>query len=189
MDCQETQHARIPIACGLARPLWRRACHGAIIIYVAYSFTITAQAQPAASVPAVSPTTRAMRHDAALSDIYFLSPSQRWAVGDRGVIWHTDDGGLSWNQQASPVSCHLNAVYFADSKRGWAVGGESQLGRAGSRGIVLRTDDSGATWSQIPRLVLPRLCGVKFFDRNRGIAFGDCAPFSPAGPEPMTMRS
>lgn len=145
------------------------------------AITLTATADPVESAATVSPTTRAMRHDAALSDIYFLSDLQGWAVGDRGVIWHTDDGGKTWNQQPSPVSCHLSTVYFADSKRGWAVGGESQLGRAGSRGVVLRTDDGGGTWTPIPGLVLPRLCGAKFFDRNRGIAFGGGASFSPSG--------
>ena len=70
-----------------------------------------------------------------------------WAVGDRGVIWHTDDGGATWRQQPSPVSCHLNAVFFIDGRRGWAVGGESRPRKAGSRGVVLRTDDGGATWT------------------------------------------
>ena len=81
--------------------------------------------------PSTSATTRAMRHDAALADIYFVNPSLGWAVGDRGVIWHTDDGGSTWRQQASPVSCNLSAVFFVDNKRGWAVGGESQLGTRG----------------------------------------------------------
>lgn len=181
MDCHRSTNKHPCLACGLASPLRRRDRHGALTTYFALAFALTTHAQPTAPSPNISPTARAMRHDAALSDIYFLSDSQGWAVGDRGVIWHTDDGGKTWSQQPSPVSCHLSAVYFADSKRGWAVGGESQLGRAGSRGVVLRTDDGGAAWAQIPRLVLPRLCGVKFFDRNRGVAFGDGASFSPSG--------
>ena len=42
-----------------------------------------------------TPLTRAFRNDAALHEITFAGPSTGWAVGDRGVIWHTDDGGAT----------------------------------------------------------------------------------------------
>ena len=145
---------------------------------------------PTAAAPASMPALpvaqpmrprRAMRYDAALADICVRNEVLGWAVGDRGVIWHTDDAGITWKQQASPVSCHLSAVFFIDGQRGWIVGGECRPGTAGSNGIVLRTDDGGTTWTQIPRILLPRLAGVKFFDRDHGVAFGDCAPFTPSG--------
>lgn len=153
-----------------------------IAVFAQHARAVENSASAQASAPVeTSSIVRAFRNDAALADVYFVNPTSGWAVGDRGVIWHTDDGGTSWRQQASTVSCHLGSVFFIDGRRGWAVGGESRPDRAGSRGIVLRTDDGGATWTSIPTLVLPRLAGVKFFDRDHGIAFGQCASFHPSG--------
>lgn len=59
------------------------------------------------------------------------------AVGERGIILFSDDGALSWQQAAVPVSTTLTAVYFATEKKGWAVG---------HSGTVLHTEDGGASW-------------------------------------------
>ncbi len=128
-----------------------------------------------------SAIVRAMRNDAALNDIFFIAPSTGWAAGDRGVIWHTEDGGATWREQSANTTCNLSSIFFVDAQHGWAGGGECLQGRAATRGIVLRTDDGGKSWTPLPHLVLPTLAGVKFFDRNRGIAFGDSASYDPSG--------
>ena len=145
--------------------------------------TTAPPAAPAASPDKAQPTPliRAFRNDATLNDIVFATPKSGWAVGDRGVIWHTDDAGTTWRQQAAPVSCTLSAVFFVDSRRGWTVGGECQPYTNATRGEVLRTDDGGATWLRLPQPLLPLLTGVKFFDRDHGIAFGQSASHSPSG--------
>ena len=125
--------------------------------------------------------THAMRNDAALNDICFTSQKLGWAVGDRGVIWHTADGGSTWHEQQSNTVCNLSGIYMLDDHRGWAVGGECQQGRAATRGIVLRTEDGGATWTAAPRLLLPSLAGVKFFDHDHGIAYGQSCAAAPSG--------
>src|SRR5215213_2359524 len=56
--------------------------------------------------------TRAFRNDAVLNSLSFINQSTGWTVGDRGVIWHTEDAGATWRQQLSPVSCSLKAVFF-----------------------------------------------------------------------------
>ncbi len=139
---------------------------------------VTATA-PASAQP--TPIVRAFRNDAALNHVAFANPSSGWAVGDRGVIWHTDDGGASWHQQPSPISCSLNAAFFLDGRRGWAVGGHCQPYSDATRGVVLRTDDGGATWLELPQSLLPLLTGVKFFDREHGIAYGESASYYPSG--------
>jgi photosystem II stability/assembly factor-like uncharacterized protein len=139
----------------------------------------TAPASPDAAKP--TPITIAFRNDAAINDVAFVDPSTGWAVGDRGVIWHTTDGGTTWRQQSSPVSCRLSSACFIDAHRGWAVGGECRPYGEATLGVVLRTDDGGATWISVSHSILPLLCGVKFFDRVRGIAFGQSASFSPSG--------
>ena len=133
---------------------------------------------PSASRAAVEAS---MRNDAALADVCFVDASTGWAVGDRGVIWRTLDGGSSWTGQSSGVTCRLDSVYFVDPRRGWSVGGASRsVGRA-SQGVVLRTTDGGSTWQRVSAPLVPRLRRVKFFDPNVGVAIGDCAPAFPAG--------
>ncbi|PWC30940.1 YCF48-related protein [Azospirillum sp. TSO22-1] len=61
------------------------------------------------------------------------------AVGERGIVVFSDDGGVSWRQAAVPVSVTLTAVHFPTPRFGWAVGHD---------GVVLHTADGGATWSR-----------------------------------------
>jgi photosystem II stability/assembly factor-like uncharacterized protein len=63
------------------------------------------------------------------------------AVGERGIILFSDDGGRSWVQGLVPTSVSLTAVEFTSPKKGWAVG---------HSGVVLHTEDGGGTW--IPQL-------------------------------------
>ncbi len=128
-----------------------------------------------------SAIVKSFRHDAALADVCFVDRATGWAVGDRGVIWHSRDGGATWQQQTSGVECGLNSVFFLDSRRGWAVGGECRSYANSSRGVVLRTIDGGENWTAVPRPMLPLLAQVKFFDANRGVAIGQATSFYPAG--------
>jgi photosystem II stability/assembly factor-like uncharacterized protein len=59
------------------------------------------------------------------------------AVGQRGHVLYSDDGGASWTQSAVPVSTDLTSVCFPSPRRGWA---------AGHDGVVLATADGGRTW-------------------------------------------
>src|SRR5258706_7856966 len=60
------------------------------------------------------------------------------AVGERGVIALSDDGGATWRQAPCPVSVTLTMVRFADDRHGVAVG---------HGGTVLMTSDAGANWA------------------------------------------
>ena len=59
------------------------------------------------------------------------------AVGQRGHIVYSDDGGKTWAQSKVPVSSDLVAVSFPTPEKGWAVGHD---------GIVLHSTDGGSTW-------------------------------------------
>ena len=61
------------------------------------------------------------------------------AVGDRGHVLYSDDGGSSWMQAKVPTRQLLTAVSFADGKHGWAVGHDA---------LILATSDGGQTWTQ-----------------------------------------
>src|SRR5688572_29841787 len=81
--------------------------------------------------------------DAELTSISFVNDRLGWAVGDRGVVLHTADGGASWKPQVSGVGCRLRSVWFIDERHGWTVGGESIPITGRTRGTVLRTTDGG----------------------------------------------
>ena len=129
--------------------------------------------------PPASPAT--MHADAELTSVFFLDADRGWAVGDRGVIWHTADGGRTWKQQQSPTHCRLEAVQFVDGEIGWAVGGSTQPYTHQTSGVVLRSRDGGQTWTTVPNLLLPTLRHVKFFDTKNGWAIGDGSALYPAG--------
>ena len=61
------------------------------------------------------------------------------AVGIRGLVIVSDDGGKQWSQLGAPVSSDLLDVYFPTAKDGWAVGHD---------GVVLHTRDGGKTWEK-----------------------------------------
>jgi photosystem II stability/assembly factor-like uncharacterized protein len=61
------------------------------------------------------------------------------AVGERGHVVWSDDGGASWTQASVPVSTDLTAVHMITPARGWAVG---------HGGVVLATADGGRTWAK-----------------------------------------
>jgi photosystem II stability/assembly factor-like uncharacterized protein len=61
------------------------------------------------------------------------------AVGERGIVALSDDGGAAWRQARVPVSVSLTAVRFSDARHGVATG---------HGGIVLTTADGGESWSR-----------------------------------------
>ena len=87
------------------------------------------------------------------------------AVGERGHILVSNDGGLTWTQAKVPTRALLTGVYMHDSQLAWAVGHDA---------VVLRTRDGGVTWERVhhaPENERP-LLDVWFKDAERGLAIG-----------------
>lgn len=59
------------------------------------------------------------------------------AVGQRGHILISDDGGAQWRQVPVPVSSDLTALHFPSAAKGWAVGHD---------GVILHSTDRGSRW-------------------------------------------
>jgi photosystem II stability/assembly factor-like uncharacterized protein len=59
------------------------------------------------------------------------------AVGERGHILYSEDGGASWVQAEVPTTVMLTRVFFYDDKIGWAVGHD---------GNVMHSRDGGVHW-------------------------------------------
>ncbi|MBM3323088.1 hypothetical protein FJY69_06395 [candidate division WOR-3 bacterium] len=93
-----------------------------------------------------------------LRAVEFADRSHGWACGDSGFIVHTEDGGLNWTRQPTPMCSTLYDIEFADRYRGMASGDW----------CVLVTTDGGANWrrsapigveepASAPRPASPRL--------------------------------
>ena len=59
---------------------------------------------------------------------FSLSTKERdGAIGQRGAIIHTSDGGSTWKSQESGVTYNLFGIHFVDAKTGWVIGLDGTL--------------------------------------------------------------
>ena len=87
------------------------------------------------------------------------------AVGERGHVLHSADGGATWSQAEVPTRRLLSAVAVLDTLEAWAVGHDA---------VILHTADGGLTWTvqhQDPELESP-LFDLWFTDGRRGLVIG-----------------
>ncbi|VAX38554.1 hypothetical protein MNBD_PLANCTO02-1213 [hydrothermal vent metagenome] len=110
--------------------------------------------------------------DADLNAVQFVGTKTGWAVGDRGTIWKTIDGGNHWTLQPAPVKSSLKSLCFLTDKVGWIAGGSTEEFTQLSKGVLLFTSDGGKTWQQPTNMPLPTLYKIKFFTLKHGIAVG-----------------
>jgi photosystem II stability/assembly factor-like uncharacterized protein len=68
----------------------------------------------------------------------FVNEREGWMVGELGRIFHTTDGGTTWERQSVETKRPLLAVSCLDGRTAWT---------AGKEGIVYGTKDGGATWT------------------------------------------
>ncbi|MEM9187142.1 MAG: YCF48-related protein [Planctomycetota bacterium] len=122
-----------------------------------------------------------MSRDAAVRDLAFVDGRHGWAVGDRGLILRTVDGGRRWARVASPVGCPLYSLAMLNHRVGWAAGGYATPYTDHTHAVLLKTEDGGATWRRLPADTLPLLTRVRFFDEQNGAAAGLGAAFAPSG--------
>ena len=131
----------------------------------------------------VSPSLAVLRSfpdDATLRTLQFVDDKEGWAAGDEGVIWHTIDGGKTWERQASGTRASLRGIHFITPYSGWVVG-RVELPGGGSSGVVLTTTDGGLRWTQVTNDNVPGLNCVRFFNDHSGVACGDGSPAYPTG--------
>lgn len=99
-----------------------------------------------------------------LSATTFLDEDRGWAVGQRGLIYWTRDGGLNWKGGEHGIQDDLNDIEFFDFAHGWAVG---------ENGTLLSTKDSGVSWTRENSGTGQHLRSVHFANRDQGWAVGD----------------
>lgn len=94
-------------------------------------------------------------------DIVFVSPDEGFYGNGQGKVFHTEDGGRSWQLVFSRPGTFVRCLGFVDAKTGF-------LGNVGTDyfpGVtdetpLYRTDDGGRTWAPVEGLDAPGLKGL-----------------------------
>lgn len=71
-----------------------------------------------------------------LNDMVFTDPGNGWISGLGGRIFHTSDGGTTWQRQASRTVHSIDGIDFVDAETGWAVGWYETILHTNSGGTV-----------------------------------------------------
>ena len=147
------------------------------------------QQDPVGSAFSVSvvPRTEFLSDDARLNDVCGIG-DECWAVGERGVVVRSHDGGQSWQATFVPKDCALTSVCFLTNQIGYVGGRTFDSFRRRFRGVLLKTTDGGSSWKNIAcefdggrvgegKLVgaisaskLPPITLIRFFDLENAIA-------------------
>lgn len=102
--------------------------------------------------------------DLLLCEATFIDESRGWAVGTKGTIIHTLNGGKEWVKQESGTEKNLFSVSFVDARNGWTVG---------ELGTILHTTDGGESWEFQSKGVDKMLNSVCFVDARNGWVSGE----------------
>jgi photosystem II stability/assembly factor-like uncharacterized protein len=74
-----------------------------------------------------------------IQKICFKTSLEGWVTGTGFAIYHSTDGGNSWEVQVENISNQLTKIYFSDTLNGWCVG---------EYGFILNTRNGGKTWEK-----------------------------------------
>ena len=124
-----------------------------------------------------------LRHNADLQRVFFVNPLEGWTAGGKirmgaknedmrhderggyGYIFHTSDGGKTWECQYGERGRHLFGLYFINDKVGYACG---------ELGFLLKTQDGGRHWRECSTSnTLNWLYAIAFEDELSGFAVGE----------------
>ena len=114
-----------------------------------------------------------------LHAVYFLNNDLGWAVGSRGTLLATTDGGKSWQAKPQPTEDAIRDVYFADEENGWLVCERNIYDLRSNdepRAYLMKTGDGGEHWKRVNLRganVDARLMRAIFSRSGRGWAFGE----------------
>ena len=120
----------------------------------------------------------------AFTGVTFINNNEGWLIGNNygdsvsyvGGLFHTKDGGMSWERiplsilnKETAVAGTLRDVHFTDPQHG-VISAELQAG-AGRKALLLRTNDGGQTWQEQPMQV-EGVASVFMVDKQIGWSAG-----------------
>jgi photosystem II stability/assembly factor-like uncharacterized protein len=56
-----------------------------------------------------------------LHSVFFVDQNRGWAIGSKGTLLGTIDGGNTWQPKSSSTSDVLRDIFFTDDQNGWLV--------------------------------------------------------------------
>ena len=86
-------------------------------------------------------------------NFHYVNDRDAWAVGKAGHIYHTHDGGVTWERQLGEQLDDFHDVLFLDEDNGWI---------AGDNGLLLETQDAGQSWTALDIGTRQKIIGVHF---------------------------
>jgi len=102
-----------------------------------------------------------------LQAVYFADADHGWAVGFKGLILHTADGGESWVNQAIEMEVTIDfwSVFFLNEKVGFVVG---------TGGSIFMTKDGGNLWERknVEGINRTRLIDMWLINEQSGFVVG-----------------
>jgi photosystem II stability/assembly factor-like uncharacterized protein len=114
-----------------------------------------------------------------LHSVFFVDESRGWAVGGKGALLYTSDGGAHWELRPRFMEDAMQDVFFTDARTGWIVCERSifATGEGESVSYLLKTTDGGETWTRVEvtrgEYSDVKLAGLRFADATHGWVYGE----------------
>ena len=96
-------------------------------------------------------TLRFETSEATFNNICFATADSGWALGSKGTIASTYDGGDSWEIKTIPAG-NLQDVDFVSSKCGYIAAGKYERSASAGwseKGFIYKTLDGGKSWTEV----------------------------------------
>jgi photosystem II stability/assembly factor-like uncharacterized protein len=114
-----------------------------------------------------------------LHSVFFLDQNRGWAVGSKGTLLQTVDGGNNWKPRGASTNDVVRDIFFIDEKNGWLVCEVNvyELKTTDQpRAYLMKTTDGGEHWNriEIKGFDVDAILVRAVFSRNgRGWVFGE----------------
>lgn len=133
---------------------------GALSLFIAAAVIVWA----ATAGPALAETFESGQIRQGLFSTCFVNEQNGWAVGDLGRIFHTTDGGKTWETQSAGTKRPFVTSACTDANNVWI---------AGQAGQIAHSTDAGKTWTAQQSGTDRQILSIQFIDAKNGFAVGD----------------